>query len=146
MNTPSYWIEEEHKPQIIKLYKEGNSSQEIKDLLKLEVTVRSIQRYIKQQGISRTVKESFQLAIKKGRVSYEKSPQKRKKRTRLMIRYQVLERDNFKCVKCGKTSTQTQIEIDHINEDPSDNRLENLQTLCEWCNKGKYQLLKSKTI
>ena len=53
---------------------------------------------------------------------------------------QVLQRDNYRCVLCGADKTHARIQIDHINEDKNDNRLENLQTVCEDCNKGKAYL------
>lgn len=66
-----YWISDKDKYLIVELYKHGNSSQEIKEILQLQYNVRSIQRYIKSQGLSRTVGESFRLAVKKGRVDYK---------------------------------------------------------------------------
>ena len=54
-------------------------------------------------------------------------------------RYNVLERDGFRCVKCGDDARTTTLEVDHIipfvgggscDED-------NLQTLCFDCNRGK---------
>jgi len=60
----------------------------------------------------------------------------------LKIRMKVLQRDNFKCVCCGKSpasDSRVQLEVDHIypfsRGGTSD--LENLQTLCSKCNKGK---------
>lgn len=55
-------------------------------------------------------------------------------------RLDVLVRDDFRCVKCGvggRTSDWI-LEVDHINEDPSDNRMENLQTLCVKCHNKKH--------
>ncbi len=41
----------------------------------------------------------------------------------------VLERDNYKCQICGKNTAY----VHHKNRNKSDNRLENLQTLCNSC-------------
>lgn len=58
------------------------------------------------------------------------------------LRFRVLKRDYFKCVKCGKSpakSHDVELEVDHIkphSRGGSDD-LENLQTLCNRCNSGK---------
>lgn len=131
-------MNKEIKDKIIELYKQNNSSQEIKDILGLTVTVRSIQRFIKSYGITRTVGDAYRLAVSKGRVVWAYKLE-RKHRTKLspFLRYKVLERDGYKCVKCGDTRDNTILEIDHINNIPDDNREENLQTLCHDCNFGK---------
>ena len=58
------------------------------------------------------------------------------------LRYEVLKRDGFRCVRCGRspaTNIGVQLHVDHIK--PWGNRgetvLENLQTLCSECNLGK---------
>ena len=60
----------------------------------------------------------------------------------LGIRLKVLDRDNFRCVFCGKspaTDLGTRLHIDHIVPFSKGGKsiLENLQTLCEECNLGK---------
>jgi hypothetical protein len=66
--------------QIKKLYESGMSAQEIKDQLNLTVSVRQVQRYIKNWGLSRSVGDAFRLAVFKGRVTYWGKPAKRRKR------------------------------------------------------------------
>jgi 5-methylcytosine-specific restriction endonuclease McrA len=39
-------------------------------------------------------------------------------------------RDGFRCVRCGLTNSKTKLEVHHVNGDPTDHRLENLETLC----------------
>lgn len=65
-------------------------------------------------------------------------PTPRKKRGQLSpgVRYRIMERDAFVCLRCG---VQTDLTIDHIqpvdqggSDDP-----ENLQTLCRSCNSSK---------
>ena len=55
-------------------------------------------------------------------------------------RREVLERDHFECVKCGRGGRFSDwiLEVDHINDDPSDNRPKNLQTLCVKCHNTKH--------
>jgi hypothetical protein len=58
------------------------------------------------------------------------------------LRLKVLNRDNFRCVFCGKspaTDFGTRLHIDHIVPFSKGGKsiLENLQTLCEECNLGK---------
>jgi hypothetical protein len=138
-----YSMRQEDIEQIIELYKQGNSSQEIKDELKLPQTVRSIQRRLAKLGLIRNRKDSFLLAIKKGRVLYQKNPQKklpRRLHIKTTTRLEILRDFNYRCVYCGNTSNDSRLQIDHIDEDASNNKKENLQILCEPCNKGKAQL------
>ncbi len=67
---------------------------------------------------------------------------KNKKRSRYIpasLRVSVLTRDNYKCVFCGRTSTQVQLEVDHIKpfSKGGSHEIKNLQTLCIECNRGK---------
>ncbi len=60
----------------------------------------------------------------------------------LSLRYQVLKRDNFKCVKCGRTPAKdvgVELHIDHKipYSRGGETKLENLQTTCSECNLGK---------
>jgi hypothetical protein len=60
----------------------------------------------------------------------------------LSLRYEVLKRDCFKCVKCGRTPASDQkiiLHIDHIIPWSSggESNIDNLQTLCSECNLGK---------
>jgi len=56
------------------------------------------------------------------------------------IRWQVFERDDFKCVACGKSAQDGAIlHVDHIipRSKGGENTMENYQTLCHLCNIGK---------
>ena len=60
----------------------------------------------------------------------------------LGLRYAVLTRDNFKCVKCGISPAHDpscKLHVDHAVpfSKGGETTLENLQTLCEECNLGK---------
>lgn len=55
------------------------------------------------------------------------------------LRYEVMNRDGFKCKKCGANGGESQLEIDHIVPVSRGGLTEkdNLQTLCFPCNRGK---------
>ncbi|OIO51485.1 MAG: hypothetical protein AUJ45_00520 [Parcubacteria group bacterium CG1_02_50_68] len=60
----------------------------------------------------------------------------------LNVRWKVLKKDNYTCVKCGQSpakSNDIELEIDHILPvaKGGTNDIENLQTLCRKCNQGK---------
>lgn len=125
--------------QIIKMYVAGQSAQEIGDLY--GITPRTVQRIVKDAGKSRTIKESFRLAIDQGRMKYYKKPEHLKvKRHRLSdkLRYTILKRDDYRCRVCGATALDgVRIEVDHIDNDATNNNEHNLQVLCNRCNQGK---------
>jgi 5-methylcytosine-specific restriction endonuclease McrA len=54
----------------------------------------------------------------------------------LKLRFEILKRDNFKCILCGDNY---QLEIDHIMPIVNGGKTEkeNLRTLCFRCNRGK---------
>jgi len=57
----------------------------------------------------------------------------------LSLRYEILRRDKFKCVICGKNASETILEIDHVIPVSQGGKTikQNLQTLCFDCNRGK---------
>jgi len=59
------------------------------------------------------------------------------------LRVLVLERDQFRCRMCGKTPKETKLEVDHIIPAAKGGKdsLDNLQTLCIDCNRGKTDLV-----
>jgi 5-methylcytosine-specific restriction enzyme A len=67
------------------------------------------------------------------------SRQKRSRSISLSVRVDVLTRDGYKCMFCGRNSQQVDLEIDHIipYSKGGSNFIDNLQTLCFDCNRGK---------
>lgn len=57
----------------------------------------------------------------------------------LSMRVDVLSRDGYKCVFCGRNSKEVSLELDHILpfSRGGSNEINNLQTLCFDCNRGK---------
>ena len=57
------------------------------------------------------------------------------------LRYDVMKRDDFKCVLCGRSAKKdgVSLEIDHIKPISKGGKttISNLQTLCRECNRGK---------
>jgi len=56
------------------------------------------------------------------------------------LRYNVMKRDDFACVLCGKSNGDAvKLEVDHIIPVSKGGKTEmsNLQTLCKACNRGK---------
>lgn len=74
---------------------------------------------------------------------YQSKPnQDKSKRSRYIppsIRVSILHRDGYKCVFCGRSSKQVELEVDHILpfSKGGTNEPSNLQTLCFDCNRGK---------
>lgn len=69
-------------------------------------------------------------------------PHRTNRSVSLSLRYEVLKRDNFRCVRCGATpalTPGTQLHIDHKLpwSKGGETELINLQTLCSDCNLGK---------
>jgi len=120
-------------------------SEHISSITPFLITPRSIQRALAEVGITRTTKESFALAIRKGKITWEHQ-RKNKKTNRLKInkklRFQILSDDGFKCKLCGADHTMTVLEVDHIVPlcRGGKNQRENLRTLCHECNIGKQAL------
>jgi 5-methylcytosine-specific restriction endonuclease McrA len=61
------------------------------------------------------------------------------------LRFDVLQRDKFRCRACGVEAKDARLEIDHIVPVSKGGltTLKNLQTLCGSCNRGKAAKLKS---
>ena len=81
-------------------------------------------------------------AIRKRDAYYSAANQRRLERGKLTpsLRYDVLKRDNGRCVLCGRTAADgIQLQVDHILPVAKGGRTElsNLRTLCSLCNAGK---------
>lgn len=67
---------------------------------------------------------------------------KTKRNISVTLRYQIMKRDNFKCVLCGASPAKDptiELHIDHIIpwSKGGESTIDNLQTLCSVCNLGK---------
>lgn len=68
--------------------------------------------------------------------------QRRREPISKKLRLLILERDNYRCRICGKSAKDTILEVDHIVPvaKGGTTSLNNLQTLCIDCNRGKSDL------
>lgn len=129
------------------MYQEGMSGVEISEKILrdtgIDYTAKSIQRIIQKYGEIRDIKTAFRNAMKRGRVVWQleeeaKRKQDAKKQMNRKLRYEVLQRDGFKCVLCGAKEL---LQIDHIIArcNGGEDTETNLRTLCIDCNIGKQQ-------
>jgi predicted transcriptional regulator len=115
-------------------------SEQIKAISEQTISQKSVERNLKSAGVvMRDKKERFRNAIRRGRVSWqlqEIKDKQPKKQISQKTRYQILQRDGFRCILCGSKEF---LEIDHIIPRCSGgtNDLTNLRTLCHDCNIGK---------
>jgi len=94
-----------------------------------EIKDEEIQNEKKSRNTTKKNKESLKINIRSRSVS-------------LNMRMKVLNRDNFRCVLCGRspaTHLDCKLHVDHKIpfSKGGDNTEDNLQTLCEKCNLGK---------
>ena len=122
--------------RIISEYTGGKSCIQIAESINL--STKAIQRIIAKAGIMRSKSETFKLAIQSGRMKYTKGIKAPRKRLQDKVRYQVFLNCGNKCNICGNTAEHARIQIDHIDNNHNNNALDNLQILCELCNRGKY--------
>ena len=137
-------LSEKDKKELLDTYLEGFSCEEL--ALKYKYSTRQIQRYLKHIGFIRTRRESYKLAIKRGRMTYhhlrvDNKTSDIRKTINPTQRYRILKRNDFKCISCGLGVKQNAVlQVDHIVElcRGGGNDDSNLQTLCIDCNIGKY--------
>lgn len=122
---------------IARIYKSGKVTTEniAKQFL---LTPRQVQRICKNAGVIRSQAEANRIAapLKNYRTVPDEFKVKRKHITS-KIRYQVISSHPY-CAVCGmRPNDGVRLEVDHIDEDPTNNILSNLQVLCTKCNTGK---------
>lgn len=130
---------EKRNTELVRAYVSGLPASKVASMY--GVTERQVQRLVHKAGKSRTISQSFILAISDGRMKYHYKPahlKAKRKTLTLKTRFLILTRDSYKCVLCGKTAKEChRLEIDHIDNNATNNDPSNLQTLCDLCNKGK---------
>lgn len=131
---------------VIELYRQGKSAADIKKILNIPISERSIQRMLKSKGEIRPLAKALKLskdkhdkAIREYWSEYKLPHKKERTKTPPKIRYQVLTRDSFKCVLCGNTGRQSPLQVDHIIPEihGGEHTEDNSRTLCFECNIGR---------
>ena len=134
---------------IVAKYQSGMSGPEISEWIEETTGVpysgRSVQRTLTKAGCKlRPMQEAFKNAIDRGRVTWQLKADKEireiKKQLGRVLRYRVLERDQFKCVLCSNGREQgTLLQVDHIiaRVHGGGDDMTNLRTLCIDCNLAK---------
>ena len=108
---------------------------------KFGITPRSIQRTAKKYGVIRTLAESNKdVAPLKNYYRMPKELKVVRKQITNKLRYEILSAQPW-CTQCGSRSSDgVRLEVNHIDDDPTNNKRENLQVLCMRCNLGKSHL------
>ena len=102
--------------------------------------IREIINEVNTQKKSKSTKKvNAKSEIRSSKSKTKKTNQTRSRYILASIRVSVLNRDNYKCVFCGRSSKQVSLEVDHIIPfaKGGSNDIDNLQTLCFDCNRGK---------
>lgn len=107
------------------------------------VTPRTIQRIAKKLGVIRTQSEANKIVVPLKAYHRMRIPEHLKAQRKQIsnkLRYEMYASHPY-CSSCGTTSKEgTRLEIDHIDNNATNNDPINLQVLCHLCNKGKSDL------
>jgi len=97
----------------------------------------AFQEYVDSEGISNPVSSlsSIEFRPNNGEHQTKREPNWR-------LRFKVMQRDNFRCIACGRSPAKDpniELHVDHIHpwSKGGETVMENLQTLCKKCNLGK---------
>lgn len=103
-----------------------------------DVTPRSIQRIAHKFGVARTQAEANKIVVPLK--NYHRLPEEYKVKRKWLTRKQryLIITSHPYCTLCGgRAEDGLRLEVDHIDENPSNNDETNLQVLCNLCNGGK---------
>lgn len=117
-----------------------NTTMTVTDIAKhFNTSTRAVQRLMQKHGINRTVAQANKLTAKLKDYSALRKPEHLKaKRNKLplKLRYKMICEQPF-CSLCGIKAKDCPMQIDHIDNDATNNNEDNLQVLCMLCNQGK---------
>lgn len=95
-------------------------------------------RYIDKSAYTCTdILKGFELLAQ--RLQYQETAQYQRRLMTDKLRRQIMQRDHFRCVLCGRDAQTSRLEVDHIRPVSKGGKTvpENLRTLCFSCNRGK---------
>lgn len=122
---------------IASLYKSGQYTTE-QIAKNYSISARQVQRIASKLGVIRSLAESNRLVAPLK--NYRNIPIEHRvvrKQLTSRTRYDLLMLQPF-CGLCGlRAENGVRLEIDHIDNDPTNNTNDNLQVLCALCNRGK---------
>lgn len=122
---------------IVQMYKSGKVTTEYIAAL-FKISPRQVQRLANKHGVIRSLAESNRLVAPLK--NYRKIPDELKVKRKHMTnkkRYLIITNHPY-CTVCGmRAEDGVRLEIDHIDEDATNNEPSNLQVLCTKCNQGK---------
>ena len=106
---------------------------------KYNVSTRTVQRLLVKYKLNRTVAEANKITVKLKDYSALRKPEYLKARRNKLpfgLRYKMIYEHPF-CTLCHTKSDDIPLQIDHIDNNSSNNKQDNLQVLCIDCNQGK---------
>ena len=107
--------------------------------IKYNISTRQLQRICKEAGVIRTIAEANKIAAPFKNYEGHRVPEHLKVKRKSLpqwVRYSVLKESPV-CKMCGATAQTCPLQVDHIDNDPTNNDRSNLQVLCMSCNYGK---------
>ncbi len=125
---------------IVALYKSGKYTTE-QIAKNYSISPRQVQRIATKYGIIRTQAEANKLIapLKNYKTIPAEFKVKRKYITN-KLRFEIINKHPY-CTVCGmRPNDGVRLEVDHIDNNPTNNTRDNLQVLCTKCNTGKWHL------
>lgn len=125
---------------VVSLYKSGEYTTE-QIAKNYGISPRQVQRIATKYGVIRTLAESNRLVVPlKNYRSIPKEFRVVRKQISSKTRYNTITSHPW-CTACGlRPDDGVRLEVDHIDNNPSNNDPSNLQVLCALCNTGKSHL------
>ncbi|MGI2907442.1 HNH endonuclease [Tolypothrix sp. VBCCA 56010] len=101
--------------------------------------IRDLVSQVNSQKADKPKKLKTKKPVTKSQSQPKQQANKRSRYIPASVRVSALHTDGYKCVFCGRTTQQAQLEVDHILpfSKGGSNDISNLQTLCLNCNRGK---------
>lgn len=123
---------------VVALYESGKYTTE-QIAKNYSLSAKQVQRIAKKYGVIRTQAESNKLiAPLKNYHSVPVEHRVKRKQLTNRTRYDLINLQPF-CGLCGlKPIDGIRLEVDHIDNNPENNTNDNLQVLCNLCNRGKF--------